>query len=1156
MEKLIVDGNTAASLGAYQLSEVALIYPITPSSTMAENVDEFSANGKLNVFGERVAVRELQSEAGAAGALHGASVAGSLATTFTASQGLLLMIPNLYKMAGEGLPVVLHVASRTVATHALNIFGEHSDIYAVRQTGALMLASSSVQECYDFAVMAHLIALECSLPVVHFFDGFRTSHETKQIEVLTNEQVLSLIDNEKLAAFRARAINSQKPNCTGTAQNPDIYFQNREACNQNYINSVQIIEGVFQKFYKLTGRLYSFYNLSGNLKSKTAIISMCSAGKTIAEVCEREKALAIDVKVYRPFAAEKLLSMLPKSVKKIAVLDRTKEPGALGEPLYTEVKAALANTGILVVGGRYGLGGKEFTPADAYSVLTNLNSKQPKNNFTVSINDDVTGLSLPAADYTLNNKFNEYVFFGLGSDGTVSANKNSIKIIGEKAHKFVQAYFEYDSKKSGSITVSHLRFADQNFEAPYTINKASFVAIHNDGFVHKIDMLKLLDNGGTVLLNTSETPETINNFLPAKFKQTLKEKGAKLFIINAFKIADEIGLGARINTTMQSAFFKITGVIDYAVAKEAMADYAAKTYGKKGPEIVNKNIAAINAAEDQIVEINVNELTETDNLMGESKDPYYKNYIKPILERNGNELPVSTFASATLEDGNATKYGAVPTGTTALEKRDVAEHLPCYKPENCIQCNQCALVCPHACIRPVLVDASEAKKAPKSFGRKKALGLPGDLELRLQVSPKDCTGCGSCAAVCPARNKALVMVNKQEIKRTENDNYDFSQKVKPKKLDLPLNVKNSQFNQPLFEFSGACAGCGETPYIKLLTQLCGKNLIIANATGCSSIYGANSPSCPYTKDSLGHGPAWSNSLFEDNAEYGYGMYLAYKNRREKVKLALLALAEKLKGAEKATVINFLNKFEELDYTRENAGEVLKIACKHKCEAVVADEGALVKQIVWLIGGDGWAYDIGFGGLDHVMASGENIKALVLDTEVYSNTGGQSSKATQLGAVAKFAADGKQTGKKRLGDMMLSYKNVFVAEVALGASMPNTLEAFKEALEYDGPAIIIAYATCINQGFNLSTGMSEMKRAAECGYLMPYIYNPAGEPKFKLFAKEPNSNLAEFLKGEVRFKTLAAKNPARAAELAANLEANIKARYADLKKREETINNTL
>ncbi len=1142
MEKRTIDGNTAASIAAYQLSEVALIYPITPSSTMAEQVDEFSANGKTNIFGERVTVRELQSEAGAAGALHGASVAGSLAVTFTASQGLLLMIPNLYKMAGEGLPIVLHVAARTVATHALNIFSEHSDIYAVRQTGALMFASSTVQECYDMAVIAHLAALECSLPVVHFFDGFRTSHETKQIEVLTDEEVKTLFNFEKLAEFRNRAINSQHPYCSGTAQNPDIYFQNREACNTLYINAPQIIEDIFDRFYKLTGRRYSFYNLRGNLKAKKAVISMCSASQTMSNVCEKEKALSIDVKVYRPFVESKFIDCLPKSVKTIAVLDKTKEAGALGEPLYTEVCCALRNKGLTIVCGRYGLGGKDFNPSDAKAVLDNLNLKQPKNNFTVSIEDDITNLNLPKTNYKLNTHFYEAMFYGLGSDGTVSANKNSIKIIGDYTNKHIQAFFEYDSKKSGSITVSHLRFADNYFEAPYVITKAQFIACHNDAFVHKIDMAKNLTDGATFLLNTSETVDTIDKFLPAKFKQTLKDRKAKLYLIDAFKIADEIGLGSRINTVMQSAFFKITGIIDYELAKKAMADYATKTYGKKGKEVVEKNIVAINSAETNIIEVDVNLLTDVDKTYSEEKDTYYKEFIKPILERNGDELKVSSF----------NKFGVVATGTTALEKRNVAEHLPCYISENCIQCNQCAFVCPHACIRPVLTTEAETKKAPKTYEAKKALQLNG-LDYRIQISPKDCTGCGSCAAVCPAKNKALVMTKKEDILVEELDNFNFAKNIKEKQIDLPLNVKTSQFKKPLFEYSGACAGCGETPYIKLLTQLCGKNMIIANATGCSSIYGANSPSCPYSKDENGNGPAWSNSLFEDNAEYGYGMYLAYKNRRNKIKTLLIELTKKLKGSEKAIVNKFLNNFEELDYTREHKQEIIKIAKKFKVKEIVVNSDALVKQIIWLIGGDGWAYDIGFGGLDHVMASGENIKVLVLDTEVYSNTGGQASKATELGAVAKFAASGKQTPKKRLGDMMLTYKNVFVAEVAMGASMPQTLQAFNEAINYNGPAIIIAYSTCINQGFDLSTGMKEMKRAADAGYLMPYIYNPSADTKFKLFAREPSGVLEEFLKGEVRFKTLFNKNQSAAKELCEELKKNINKRYIELKEKEEFFN---
>ena len=1168
---MTIDGNTAASHVAYAFSDVAAIYPITPSSPMAEVADDWAANGRKNLFGQEVRIAEMQSEGGAAGAVHGSLKAGALTTTFTASQGLLLMIPNMYKISGELLPGVFHVSARALAAHALSIFGDHSDVMSCRQTGFAMLASASVQEVMDLALVSHLSAIKGSVPFLHFFDGFRTSHEVQKIELIDYEDMDKLLDRDAVAAFRARALNPEHPHQGGTAQNPDIYFQGREAANKYYNAIPGIVQHYMDEVGKITGRHYHLFDYVGAADAENVIVVMGSG----ADVCEEtinylnaqgQKLGLLKVRLYRPFAAEKFVEALPKSCKRIAVLDRTKEPGSLGEPLYQDVINALVEAGrsdIKVVGGRYGLGSKEFTPSMVNAVYENL-AGELKNHFTVGIEDDVTHLSLKvtkqvnaAPEGTIACKF-----FGLGSDGTVGANKNSIKIIGDHTKLYAQGYFAYDSKKSGGFTVSHLRFGKTPIQSPYLIDAADFAACHNPSYVTRYAVAEGIKEGGTFLLNSPWTLEEMEKELPAHMKNAIAKNHLKFYNINAIKLAREVGMGGRINTIMQSAFFKLANVIPAEEALEYMKAAAKKSYGKKGDEVVQKNYAAIEAGMNAIEEIKYPEswatTTEGATPIHVTDDPYFTDFIHPILAQEGDKLPVSALSAD----------GTVPTGTTKYEKRGIAVDVPAWIPENCIQCNQCSLVCPHATIRPYLVSAEEKAAAPESFVTKKATGFEG-YEFRMQISPLDCTGCGNCVDVCPAKEKALKMIPMTESAKTEEKNWEYALTLSKK--DVKLNtktVKGSQFLQPLFEVSGACAGCGETPYVKLLTQLYGDRMVIANATGCSSIYGGSAPTCPYTVNEKGQGPAWANSLFEDNAEFGFGMNLATKQRREKLADTVKALiaVDWCDADIKAAGAEWLEKMNDAEGSRL-AGEKLLKACeegidvdltgteyeaawlangkKCPCDActlareVIANKDLLTKQSVWIFGGDGWAYDIGYGGLDHVLAQDEDVNVLVVDTEVYSNTGGQASKATPPGPVAKFAAAGKRTKKKDLGLMAMSYGYVYVAKVCMGANPAQLMKAVTEAEAYKGPSLIIAYAPCINHGINMGHSQLEAKKAVEAGYWPLYRYNPdlaaEGKNPFSLDSKDPKASFQDFIMGEVRYASLKKQFPEVADKLFARAE---------------------
>ncbi len=1168
---MTIDGNTAASHVAYAFSDVAAIYPITPSSPMAEVADDWAANGRKNLFGQEVRIAEMQSEGGAAGAVHGSLKAGALTTTFTASQGLLLMIPNMYKISGELLPGVFHVSARALAAHALSIFGDHSDVMSCRQTGFAMLASASVQEVMDLALVSHLSAIKGSVPFLHFFDGFRTSHEVQKIELIDYEDMDKLLDRDAVAAFRARALNPEHPHQGGTAQNPDIYFQGREAANKYYNAIPGIVQHYMDEVGKITGRHYHLFDYVGAADAENVIVVMGSG----ADVCEEtinylnaqgQKLGLLKVRLYRPFAAEKFVEALPKSCKRIAVLDRTKEPGSLGEPLYQDVINALVEAGrsdIKVVGGRYGLGSKEFTPSMVNAVYENL-AGELKNHFTVGIEDDVTHLSLKvtkqvnaAPEGTIACKF-----FGLGSDGTVGANKNSIKIIGDHTNLYAQGYFAYDSKKSGGFTVSHLRFGKTPIQSPYLIDAADFAACHNPSYVTRYAVAEGIKEGGTFLLNSPWTLAEMEKELPAHMKNAIAKHHIKFYNINAIKLAREVGMGGRINTIMQSAFFKLANVIPAEEALEYMKAAAKKSYGKKGDEVVQKNYAAIEAGMNAIEEIKYPEswatTTEGATPIHVTDDPYFTDFIHPILAQEGDKLPVSALSAD----------GTVPTGTTKYEKRGIAVDVPAWIPENCIQCNQCSLVCPHATIRPYLVSAEEKAAAPESFVTKKATGFEG-YEFRMQISSLDCTGCGNCVDVCPAKEKALKMIPMTESAKTEEKNWEYALTLSKK--DVKLNtktVKGSQFLQPLFEFSGACAGCGETPYVKLLTQLYGDRMVIANATGCSSIYGGSAPTCPYTVNEKGQGPAWANSLFEDNAEFGFGMNLATKQRREKLADTVKALiaVDWCDADIKAAGAEWLEKMNDAEGSRL-AGEKLLKACeegidvdltgteyeaawlangkKCPCDActlareVIANKDLLTKQSVWIFGGDGWAYDIGYGGLDHVLAQDEDVNVLVVDTEVYSNTGGQASKATPTGPVAKFAAAGKRTKKKDLGLMAMSYGYVYVAKVCMGANPVQLMKAVTEAEAYKGPSLIIAYAPCINHGINMGHSQLEAKKAVEAGYWPLYRYNPdlaaEGKNPFSLDSKDPKASFQDFIMGEVRYASLKKQFPEVADKLFARAE---------------------
>ena len=1163
-----IDGNTAAAHVAYAFSDVAAIYPITPSSPMAEVADEWGAQGRTNLFGQKVRIAEMQSEGGAAGAVHGSLSAGALTTTFTASQGLLLMIPNMYKISGELLPGVFHVSARALAAHSLSIFGDHSDVMACRQTGFAMLASASVQEVMDLALVTHLSAIKASVPFVHFFDGFRTSHEVQKIEQIEYEDMAKLLDYDAVNAFRARALNPEHPHQAGTAQNPDIYFQGREAANKRYLEIPGIVQNYMDKVGELTGRKYHLFDYVGAPDAERVIVIMGSGADVVEETVnylnsKGEKLGLIKVRLYRPFAADKFIEAIPASCKRIAVLDRTKEPGSLGEPLYLDIVDALKEAGrdIECFGGRYGLGSKEFTPTMVKAVYDNLSLAQPKNHFTVGIIDDVTNTSLPMGE--LVNAAPEGTicckFYGLGSDGTVGANKNSIKIIGDHTNMYAQGYFAYDSKKSGGLTISHLRFGKTPIQSPYLIDSADFVACHNASYVTKYDMLDGLKDNGIFLLNSPWTVEDMERELPASMKQAIARKHIRFYNIDGVKLAREVGMGNRINTVMQSAFFKLAEIIPAEEAIGYMKAAAKKSYMKKGEDVVNKNYAAIDIGVTGLEEVKYPEAwanaTEGAVAMDVSDDPYFVDFIKPILAQEGDKLPVSKLAPD----------GFVPTGTTKYEKRGIAVEVPSWIPENCIQCNRCSLVCPHACIRPFVME--NGTEAPEEFKTIKAIGVGDGKAFRVQVSPYDCTGCGNCVDVCPSKVKALKMVPLADCEKVENANWNFALELPT--LDLPVkkaSVKGSQYLQPLFEFSGACAGCGETPYVKLVTQLFGDMMIVANATGCSSIYGGSAPTCPYTVNKQGHGPAWANSLFEDNAEFGFGMSLATSQRREKVAdlvKALIAVSycdEDLKAAGQ----NWLDNMDDAEGSRAAAAKLLEelhasVIDGCPCEActlgreVLANADLLVKKSQWIFGGDGWAYDIGYGGLDHVLAMDEDVNVLVMDTEVYSNTGGQSSKATPTGSVAKFAAAGKRTKKKDLGMMAMSYGYVYVAKVCMGANPEQLIKAITEAEAYKGPSLIIAYAPCINHGVKAGMGkaQAEAKKAVEAGYWPLYRYNPdlaaEGKNPFTLDSKPATLDYKEFILGENRYASLKQQFPGIADELFNRAEAEAKDKYDYYKK---------
>ena len=1160
------DGNQAASNIAYLFSENVAIYPITPSSTMAENVDEWSAAGKKNLWGETVKVTEMQSEAGAAGAVHGSLQAGALTSTFTASQGLLLMIPNMYKIAGEMLPAVFHVSARALASHALSIFGDHQDVMACRQTGFAMLASGSVQEAQDMAAVAHLSTIKSSIPFLHFFDGFRTSHEIQKIELLDEEELNGLVSEKALKNFRDRALNPDAPVTRGTAQNGDVYFQAVESRNQAYDAIPDIVARYMGEIGEISGRSYRPFDYYGSPDAENIIIAMGSVTETIRETIDylRERGRkygVVSVHLYRPFSAKYLLKVLPKSVKKIAVLDRTKEPGSLGEPLYLDIKTVFqgqANSP-LIIGGRYGLSSKDTTPAQIIAVYDNLEQKEPKNDFTIGIVDDVTFKSLPIKSEVSIVKpgTTECKFYGLGSDGTVGANKNTIKIIGSHTDLYSQAYFDYDSKKSGGYTCSHLRFGKSPIHAPYLVNTPDFVACHVPSYLEKYDVLKGIKEGGSFLLNSLwDEKETLER-LPDHVKSVIGRKHINLYIINATKIAAEIGLGGRTNTILQSAFFRITGIIPAEDAVKYMKAAALKSYGKKGENVVNMNYAAIDRGGEYVkVEVpaewaNINAKFVNHNAE-RLATPFVKEIADKVNAQEGDSLPVSAFLPY--------MDGTMPNGTAAYEKRGVAVNVPVWDASKCIQCNTCAFVCPHAAIRPFLLTEEEAKDVPAGLKLADGKANLKEYKYALSVSVADCTGCGNCVDECLAKDKALTMA--PYIDNTaEQDNFDFlNSKIGYKKVfDPKSNMKNAQFAQPLFEFSGACAGCGETPYIKNITQLFGDHMMIANATGCSSIYGASFPASPYCTDAHGHGPAWQNSLFEDFCEFGLGMRLGSERIRETVaSLMKKGLECECCSAEmKVLFQEWLDNRSDYAVTRDIADKLVPMmeACGcDTCKSILALKQYIPARSQWIIGGDGASYDIGYGGLDHVLASGENVNILVLDTEVYSNTGGQSSKATPAGAIAKFAASGKKIRKKDLGMMAMSYGYVYVAQVAMGASPVQYMNAIKEAEAYDGPSLIIAYAPCINHGLKAGMGLSqkEEKLAVECGYWHLYRYNPMleeqGKKAFSLDSKEPDwSKFQGFLQGEVRFSSLSKLYPERAAELLEKTEEYAKIRYNNYKK---------
>ncbi len=1169
--KMTMDGNSAAAYVSYAFTETAAIYPITPSSDMAEHVDEWAANGKKNVFGHEVKVVEMQSEGGASGAMHGALQAGALSSTYTASQGLLLMLPNMYKMAGEQLPGVFHVSARQIATHALSIFGEHSDVYAARPTGVALLASGSVQQVMDLGAVAHLAAIKSSMPFLHFFDGFRTSHEIQKIDALDYGELEKLIDQKALMKFRHNALNPENPVTRGTAQNPDIYFQARETINHTYDQLPDTVNDYMQELNKLTGLNYKPFNYFGAPDAENVIVAMGSVTETIKETVDYlvdhgEKVGLICVHLYRPFSPKYLLDVLPSTVKKIAVLDRAKEPGSNGEPLYLDIRNVLLDreNPPVIVGGRYGLSSKDTGPSQIISVYENLKQNEVKNNFTIGIVDDVSFTSLPLGKFvdTVPKGTVECKFFGLGSDGTVGANKNSIKIIGDNTDMYAQGYFAYDSKKSGGSTVSHLRFGTSPIKSTYLVNNPHFVSCSTAAYLGLYDMLRGIKNGGTFLLNSIWDKEEVVGKLPDEVKKQLAENSVKFYIINATKIADDIGLGRRTNTIMQSAFFKLSKVIPYEQAENFMKDAIVKSYQSKGETIVKMNNEAVDLGSQQLVQVEVP--TEWKNIVLDAKNcssvagitdktekglaEFLTNVASPMNCLNGDDLPVSAFAKDHMD-------GTFPNGSTAHEKRGIAITVPEWISENCIQCNQCAYVCPHAAIRPFLLDEKEQNAAPTSMKTIKSAGKGMDgLKYRIQVTPLDCTGCGICANVCPSKEKSLVM-KPLEGQMGEVENWDYLATSVTYKDNIVKKgtVKGSQFAQPLFEFSGACSGCGETPYIKIITQLFGDRMMVANATGCSSIYGASAPSTPYCKNSEGKGPAWANSLFEDNAEYGGGMAIGVEKIRGDLAEKLTKNLESVSAELKDGITNWLENKDLGEESKDASAKLVSLLEKEKSQLskeILEFKNYLIKKSVWIIGGDGWAYDIGYGGLDHVVALGIDLNMLVLDTEVYSNTGGQSSKASVTASVAKFAASGKPIRKKDLGRMCMTYGYVYVAQVAMGSNQAHFMKVIQEAESYPGPSLIIAYSPCIAHGIKdggLANTMLEEKLAVESGYWHLFRYNPLleneGKNPFVLDSKAPNfEKFVPFIEGEVRFSSLKKSFPENAEKLFARSLDDAKWRY--------------
>ena len=1162
-----MDGNTAAAHISYAFTEVSCIFPITPSSPMAEHTDEWASKGRKNIFGQPVKIIEMQSEAGAAGAVHGSLQAGALTTTYTASQGLLLMIPNMYKIAGERLPSVFHVSARALATSSLSIFGDHQDVMAARQTGFAMLAEGSVQEVMDLSAVAHLASIKCSMPFINFFDGFRTSHEIQKIEVLEYDELAELVDYEALERFRNNAMNPNNPSTRGTAQNSDIYFQTREAVNKYYDDIPEVVEEYMSKITALTGREYHCFDYYGAPDADRVIIAMGSVIETTEETVDYlnangEKVGLVKVRLYRPFSIERLLKVIPSTVKKIAVLDRTKEPGSVGEPLYLDVVRSYQDVenAPVIVGGRFGLGSKDPVPSDIAAVYENLSKDKPKNGFTISIVDDVTNTSLVASKDidTTPAGTKSCKFWGLGSDGTVGANKNAIKIIGDHTDMYAQGYFYYDSKKSGGITVSHLRFGNQPIKSPYLIDKADFIACHNQAYVNKYDVLEGLKKNGKFLLNTIWSEDQLEEMLPAHMKKYIAENDIEFYTIDAVKIAQEIGLGGRINMIMQSAFFKIANIIPVDDAVKYLKDAVVASYGKKGEKVVNMNNAAIDKALECIVKVNVpanwKDAKEEAKVEDSNKPDFIKEIVEPINSEKGNTIPVSTFIKHGMDNGTFMH------GTANYEKRGIAVNVPEWAPDKCIQCNQCAYVCPHATIRPFLTTDEEKNNAPESmkFVEPKGLKTEEHLNYTIGISPLDCTGCGNCAEVCPAPGKALFM-KPQYTQEGQIEAWRYSvEEVKNKKNPMKKEtLKGSQFEQPLLEYSGACAGCGETPYAKLVTQLFGDRMMIANATGCSSIWAASAPASAYTKNQNGHGPAWANSLFEDNAEFGLGMHTASETIRDRIANNMReAINSGCMSAETNAVLeDWIENKNNGAGTRDRAEAVISVLEKENndlAKAILKDKEFLIKRSQWIFGGDGWAYDIGYGGLDHVLASGEDVNVLVFDTEIYSNTGGQASKSTPTAAIAKFAASGKRTKKKDLGMMAMSYGYVYVAQIAMGADKNQTLKAIAEAEAYPGPSLIIAYAPCISHGIKvgMANSQAEEKKVVDCGYWTLYRYNPAlkgTKNPFTLDSKEPKGDFNEFLMGEVRYAALAKAFPEAAEKLFEKTKQDAMERYNTYKK---------